>query len=471
MARPCGWLRARRCMGVLVGAGVVGVSALVVPAEAVLPPAPSTTLLRTLRTNPFPGTDLAMSDHEGSAYVPRDDSLWLSDDDGRSLYELDATTGALKRRIRGFEIASTPALGGGANAGTTRTDDLQALAYDAARDTLYAFSGTCCFDGLDPTAFRLTRRGGVLQLDSYQPLPIRQVAAAAWNPADGRVYVGADSTLRSYSYAGSSVGPPISVPGLTSIYGMDFTDDGRDLLVARPPSTISRVDWATRTIVPSWTVDLAPYGVGDARAVEVVGDQLWVSDGDDARSPADPVRHAVFVVGLGAATPAPGTPGGPPAPGTGSSTAGRNLVGNPGFERRLRGWAAAPHDGVRLARVRGGHSGSWAGRVTSRRGRTSFGMTDDPGWATTSRSGRYTASLWVRAPAAGTVLKLRLTEVTGKGRVGRATARATLRPSWQRVTVSLPATMPFRSGIDLTVSVAGRPRGGFEVDDARLSVS
>lgn len=459
----------RRALAAALTATALAGGTLVAPAQAALPPTPVTRLVRTLPTSPFPGTDVSMSDNEDSAYVPRDDSLWLADDDGRSLYEVNATTGALKRRIRGFEIASTPALAGGAHAGTTRTDDLQGLAYDAAHDTLYAFSGTCCQAGLDPTAFRLTRQNGVLELESYQPLPVPQVAAATWNPGDGQVYIGADSTLRTFSYASDTVGPSIAVPGLSRIYGLAFTNDGRDLLVARPLSTITRVDWASRTIVPSWSLDLGAYGVRDARGVEVIGDQLWVADGDDLRPPGDPLRHAVFVVNVGSPPPAPGTPGGPSGPGT---TPGNpsvaNLVANAGFERNLKGWDGT--HGASLTRVRGGHSGNRAARVTGPRDRATFGVTDDPGRVPTSAAGTYTASMWVRG-GVGRVLKLRLTETAGKKSWGRATAKVSLGRKWKRVTVTLKTANPYRSGVDLSATVRGSGRTRFDVDDVSLTLS
>jgi hypothetical protein len=48
---------------------------------------------------PFVGSNVSMGDAEGSAYVARDNSLWLADDGKDVAYELNATTGALKRLI------------------------------------------------------------------------------------------------------------------------------------------------------------------------------------------------------------------------------------------------------------------------------------------------------------------------------------------------------------------------------------
>ena len=55
-----------------------------------------------------------------------------------------------------------------------------------------------------------------------------------------------------------------------------------------------RVSTATWAVESNWTLDLAPFGVLDPRAVEVVGNQIYVSDGG-TRTAGDPLRRAVFV--------------------------------------------------------------------------------------------------------------------------------------------------------------------------------
>lgn len=443
------------------------------PAGASLPPLPAPTLERVLRTSPFPGSTISASDHEGSAYVPRDGSVWLADDDGRSVYEVDAVTGALKGRVRGSQFANALRLNAGDRAGTERADDIQALAYDAVRDALYVFSGTCCADGLLPTAFRLTRSSGALVLDSFQPVGI-DVNAAAWNPADRKLYVGRVDELRSYAYESNTLGSALGVPGLNRIYGMDFTDDGADLFVARPPTTISRVDWASKTLVPGWDLDLASFGLRDVRAVEVINEQLWVSDGDDFRAAADPLNHGLFVIGLGAAgsAPQPPPPTGPAGPGgsggSGGSGLGPNLVGNPGFERNLKGWATTERSVVTLKRTRQHHSGAMAARVQRTRGTGKLTLTDGPSWVTTSRPGNYTGSLWVRSGTPGSKLKLTLREVR-KGRTIRASVvRVRLTTSWQQVSASLVPRKPQRSEIDFSAAVKGDRGASFDADDAGL---
>jgi hypothetical protein len=85
---------------------------------------PELELDRTIQTTPFVGTSVLMRDHEGSAFVPSDNSLWLSDDNANAIYEINPTTGALKRTISCAAVNNAPQFGGGPIAGTNRTDDL-----------------------------------------------------------------------------------------------------------------------------------------------------------------------------------------------------------------------------------------------------------------------------------------------------------------------------------------------------------
>jgi hypothetical protein len=253
-------------------------------------------LERTIRTTPFAGTSVSMRDHEGSAYVPADNSLWLADDNGDALFEVDPVTGALKRRIIQAEFAAAPRLGGGSQAGANRTEDFESLAYDVDSDTLYAFSGPCCSSSMLPTAFRLTRRLGTLQVTDWQPLAsTADYTGAAWNPGNDTIYVGKGRRFRSFDYSTAAGGPAFGVGGVSAITGMDFSASGSDLFITDGSERLRRIDWSSRTLVSGWTFDLTPFGVRDSRAVSLVGGRYFVSDGADGRASADPLRYAVFV--------------------------------------------------------------------------------------------------------------------------------------------------------------------------------
>jgi DNA-binding beta-propeller fold protein YncE len=278
----------------------LAITALLVPAQAAFSALPETATLelnRTIQTSPFSGTSVSMGDHEGSAFIPADNSLWLADDAKKRIYEVDPTTGALKRTIERSVFNNAPQLGGGPLAGTIRTNDFESMAYDRTNDVLYVFSGPCCNSSILATAFRLTRQSGQFQVESYQPLPTgADYTGAAWSPTDGKIYVGKGRQLRSFDYASGTASPSFSIVGVKGFTGMDFSPDGADLFVTLNSERLIRIDWSTRTVVSGWTFDLTPFGILDSRAVAKIGDQFFVSDGYDSRPSGDPLRHAVFVL-------------------------------------------------------------------------------------------------------------------------------------------------------------------------------
>ena len=321
-------------IGALVGASCFSTASAALPTT----PSPVLTLTRTIRTTPYIGTSSSMRDGEGSAFVPNNsahpniggtDSMWIAEDNGRAVWEIDPTTGALKSSIHDAtwqatrQYNSSSDSGTGATAGANRDPDIESMAYDAQSDTIYTFSGKCCTSSVLPTAYRL-RRGSdhTFHPDSYQPLPSgSDYTAAAWHPGDHRVYVGVSSDVRTYDYATNSPGSAFNVSGVSGIFGMSFSDDGNDLLVVNSSVKLLRANWNTKSLVPGWSIDLKPFGMKDSRAVELINNQLFVLDGYDGRSSGDPLRYAVFVFDVCCSTGVPSAPGTPTAAaGVGSAT-------------------------------------------------------------------------------------------------------------------------------------------------------
>ena len=287
-----------------------------VPALAALPVTsnPQLQLDRTIQTAPFFGSTISMKDSEGSA-VSSDNSLWLTGDNDRAIYEVNPATGELKRKIdrTTFEAATPFGDPGGPQAGPNRSADFESMAFDGTY--LYVFSGVCCVSTVLPTVFRLAIVNGQFEVESYQPLPAgSDFTAAGWNPqSGGSLWVAKGRDLRTYDYEANDIGPIVQVPNLFGILGIQFFNDGSDLFAVTNTETLVRVDWNSRTIVNGWTFDLTPSGVLDSRAVELIGNQVYVSDGYDARPAGDPLAHAVFVYNV--------TAGSAPTPPTASFTA------------------------------------------------------------------------------------------------------------------------------------------------------
>jgi hypothetical protein len=290
--------------GVAMVAAVLGGSAP--PAHALTSTTqPTLTLNRLIRTSPFVGSSTSVRDNEDLAYVPSDNSMWMADDNGKSIYEVNPTTGELKRTVGRTTFSNSHQYGGTALATNARDNDLEAVAYDQNADVLYAFSGST---SSTPTVFRFLRDAShTFQLDSWQPLPT-EWTGAGWRLADGKLYVADLTAIRTYDFVTNSFGPSFSVSGLSTIYDIAFDPVTGDLLAVSKAEALARVDMATHTYRTGWSsIDLKQFGMLDTRGVEVIGEQVFVSDGYDYRASTDPMNHAIFVFDVNGpnSTPAP----------------------------------------------------------------------------------------------------------------------------------------------------------------------
>jgi hypothetical protein len=285
--------RGGRRVGTIVWAVVLW--AVITPSLSAAQTTPRLRLVGIIRTTPFVGTRISMQDGEGSAYVPGDHSLWLADDNADAIYEVAPRTGNLKRVIREQAFRSARRFGGGSLAGPRRTDDFESMAYDEAHDVLYVFSGICCTGTTRPTVFRLMRRRGVFELDSWQPLrrPTDDFTAAGWNSAAHSLYVADRADLQTYDYPSNTVGQPFQITDLTGILGLSFSPDGSKMYAVTNHEVLYAVDWPSQTIIPGWSFDLTPFGVLDSRAVERIGGRFYVLDGA-TRPDDDRLEFAVF---------------------------------------------------------------------------------------------------------------------------------------------------------------------------------
>jgi PKD repeat protein len=149
-----------------------------------------------------------------------------------------------------------------------------------------------------------------------------------------------------------------------------------------------------------------------------------------------------------------------------------NLVTNSGFEANLTGWnTSGSSAGITLTQVAGGHSGSFAAKLTNTNSTTASTclLNDSPNWVAKTSAGQYTGSLWVRAETAGATLNLRFKEWSSSGALlGQNTTSVKLTTSWQLVSVTLPVTSP-GSTFDFNAYVNSAAAGAcFYADDATI---
>ncbi|MGD9705590.1 MAG: esterase-like activity of phytase family protein [Acidimicrobiia bacterium] len=285
-------------VAVAVSVAVSGAVTAPVPASAVTEVVdnPGLLLARSIVTNPFVGSTTRPADSEGLAYVPRDNSIWLADDNAHRLYEVDKDTGELKRTIPTAVLAAAPRLGGSDLAGLDTASDFEAMAYDAANDTLYAFSGRCCFPNIRAAAFRLVRDAyGVFQVESFQPFSAPLNDFSGVGVVGTTIWMALGFDFYEYDYATNTISGPFTIPSIDRpILGISDSIHGGDVWVVSK-DVLYRVDAVSRTVRPNYAFALDPLGVLDARSVAVVNDQLFVTDGYDGYAPGSLDRFAIRV--------------------------------------------------------------------------------------------------------------------------------------------------------------------------------
>ena len=227
----------------MVALAVTPVTALAsaTPATAALPSKPTLKLERIVRTSPFAGSSTSVFDVEGLAYVARDNSVWLADDDGDAIHEVNASTGALKRTVGASLFDDVRRLGGTERATAARFGDVESLAYDTVSDSLYIFSGSCCTVAALPTAFRMTRSGSSLRLESWQPL----VLTRYWPRATL-----ADAGASAADAAGTADSSAVATAAPAATVQNERTDAGFALMAWTPRGVIVDRSTAARGPVP-----------------------------------------------------------------------------------------------------------------------------------------------------------------------------------------------------------------------------
>jgi hypothetical protein len=158
------------------------------------------------------------------------------------------------------------------------------------------------------------------------------------------------------------------------------------------------------------------------------------------------------------------------------AAAGAQEVSNGTFETGVSGWVATPSaDGtapVPLARVAGGHSGSYAAQVSNTSAvSTTTVLNDSPNTVVNTTAGRtYHAVAWLRATRANTSLGLRMLEFSSAGSLQTSAQGSywATDTAWHQVTVDL-TTKTAGGSVDVNALAWGLPAGqSFLVDDVSV---
>jgi hypothetical protein len=159
-----------------------------------------------------------------------------------------------------------------------------------------------------------------------------------------------------------------------------------------------------------------------------------------------------------------------------SASAGEEVT-NGTFETSTSGWVATPKDDgtapAALARVTGGHTGSYAAKVSNTStGTATTVLNDSPNSVASTTSGlTYRATAWLRASQANTSLGLRLLQFNSSNtlQASKQTYYWATDTAWHQITVDLAATT---SGASIDVNALAWDLGAsksFLVDDISVA--
>jgi hypothetical protein len=303
--------RVRTRLGAALATVALGASMVAVtggPADALSNPVnPQLTFDRIISSHPFAGAPGNAIDVEGLGYVPADNSMWVADDNGDRVWEIDATFGTWKTTLRGGNPAANPAnvdfttatnvstgqtcaqatdpnikdgpnpTGNSIDTGNysclSRTDDFESAVFDpgptaaAGDDVLYVTSGNCCNSGLPPiapatqiwvnnvpqdhypyhpTVWKLTRDGtGHFKPSQWQALPEGEdPTAGGLRPGTG-LYFGHNNKVWTYDFASNSLGSESTIAVSADIVGLNFPDANTAFVTTATPNTASGRTTAT----------------------------------------------------------------------------------------------------------------------------------------------------------------------------------------------------------------------------------
>lgn len=271
-------------------------------------------------------------------------------------------------------------------------------------------------------------------------------------------WVGTSTTNIPTEWRGTLKG---ASPGLASVGGNDLRPTASSPLVnAGIGSTTSPSghSFPSPLALPTFTppARLLP-SAATARAVNGTIDIGAYEYGSGGSTPPTPTTPPTTPTTPPTTPPLPGACNGT----TDATIGGTNLVKNGELETNTDGWDTSD---AALARVAGGHCGSYAAKVTSSAADYSI---DDLGATLSSpAAATYRGQAWVRSDVSGVSARIVLRERAASGtRSSSQSAVIALSTTWQKISVER-TTAAGSTGLEVYVAASGG--GAFLVDDIGL---
>jgi len=236
-------------------------------------------------------------DAESLAYVAASDAFWLADDNSASIFEVDRTTGKYRSQIPAAAfVEAFPASAecedddGDPATSCSYVDEFEHVTFDASGGFLYVMntvnSATAVPVRDRGAIFKLRWRGGACPgcwgFESWQPLPDGEFEGMV--SIQGRLYFTLDNRVFEYDYdanrllSTSAEGDSLPPAYQTNRTIQRLQYDGSRLWTIHGLDLVKEVEWGTGTELASY--NLAPFGVRTAKGLEVIGDRLYVLEGE-----------------------------------------------------------------------------------------------------------------------------------------------------------------------------------------------
>jgi len=247
-----------------------------------------------------------LGDLEAIQYVAPNNEFAIVDDDRHQLYGVDPATSQVtwvmhdsdfgaftQANPNGYEPLNLTCQKDPVSGNYYGFCDPEAVTYDSLNDDLYLFTGN---NPGELTAFKLHRNAADqnFSMTDWKRTNDQRTAAIINN---GTFYVATvdpvteEGNVVEYDWGTDTVRTVV----FTAAYEIEDLAFSADILwVLTRTDMLYKVDFVTKAIIDSY--DMAAYDINDPRGVGVIGDKLYIGDGDDLRT--DDLLHAIHIFEL-----------------------------------------------------------------------------------------------------------------------------------------------------------------------------
>ncbi|HHB95335.1 MAG TPA: hypothetical protein ENK88_09370 [Campylobacterales bacterium] len=237
----------------------------------------------------------SLKDTESLLYIPQNDSLWIADDDGHQVFEMDFTTHEVKSKFTDVDLGTftNGDINDHCNSSYEGVCDIEEIAYKENSDTLYIFAG---HSRGTPSIFKLSRENidDKFSIESYRKLDSNTEYPSAI-VIDNDLIVSIGKSLYKYDYETNSID---SLPLFTidddvgEIVGLAYLDNILWVTTLGEHRLI-KVNWSSKNIEHIYK--MTNNGVSDPRGVEIIDNKLYIVDGNDNVEPHHVLKHAIHI--------------------------------------------------------------------------------------------------------------------------------------------------------------------------------